>query len=275
MSLAEIFQAIEETRLLKTLSRHEKIFFVGETEPIKYIQDFFASCKQADSNFYYDLSAYSLKDIYIFLSKDVKYRAIVVVSVVSETSLFSEVQQKLSSLKIEIPIIRLFADIFINLMCHRDLLQLTSNQLIKPKTSYAIMTTPRSGSTYFCDLLTSTEIAGYPIEHLRLANQELALNCDFDYFKLLFNLMHHRVSDNQVFGTKIISHFLFELRKARPKFRNIFKLIDKYVLLVRQDKVAQAVSLVIAQKTAVWHIQKNNSQEDAGDRTYKSALENI
>ena len=275
MNLAEIFQAIEETRFLKTLSLQEDIFFVGEAEPIKYIQDFFANHKQADHNFYYDLSTYSLNNISSFLSKDIEHQAIVVVSIGDEISLFSQVQQKLSSSKAKIPVVRLFADIFVNLMCKRDLLQPTSEQLIKPKTSYAVLTTPRSGSTYFCDLLSSTEVAGYPIEHLRLANQELALNCDFDYFKLLFNLMQHRVSNNGVFGTKIISHFLFELRKAKPQFRNIFQLIDKYILLVRKDKVAQAVSLVIAQKTAVWHLQKNSGREDSGDRTYKSSLEKI
>lgn len=274
MNLAEIFQAIEETRFLKTLSLQENIFFVGEIEPIKYIKNFFNNCKQAERNFYYDLSTNSLDDISGFLSKDTKYKAVVIVSVENEASLFPKVQQKLADSQIEIPIVRLFADVFINLMCKRDLLQTTSDRLSKPKTSYAILTTPRSGSTYFCDLLSSTGIAGYPIEHLRLANQELALNCDFDYFRLLFNLMQHRISDNGVFGTKIISHFLFELRKAKPKFRNIFKLIDKYVLLVRKDKVAQAVSLVIAQKTAVWHIQKNEL-ENASDRKYESALEDI
>ncbi len=274
MNLAKIFQAIEETRFLKTLSLQENLLFVGKLEPLKYIRDFFADCKQADSNFYYDLSSFYLDDICSFLANNNRYQAVIIVSLEDEMSLFSQVGHQLSNFELEIPVIRLFADVFINLMCHRDLLQLTSDDPIEPKISYAVLTTPRSGSTYFCDLLSSTGIAGYPIEHLRLANEELALNCDFDYFRLLSNLMQYRVSDNEVFGTKVISHFLFELRRTKPKFRRIFKLIDQYILLVRKDKVAQAVSLVLAQKTAVWHIQKNNSQ-DIGDRTYRSALENI
>jgi trehalose 2-sulfotransferase len=274
MNLAKTFQAIEETRFLKKLSFQEQLFFVGEVEPLKYIQEFFANLKQANRNFYYDLPTNSLDDLDKLIHHN-NYQAIIVVSMENEISLFSQVKQKISDSNINITIIRLFADIFINLLCQRDLLQSTSDDLVKPKTSYAILTTPRSGSTYFCDLLSSTGIAGYPTEHLRLANQELALNCNFDYLRLLNNLMQYRTTNNGVFGTKLISHFLFELKRAKPNFRDIFQSIDKYIILVRQDKVAQAVSLVLAQKTEVWHIQKSVSKDNLDYKTYQSALENI
>lgn len=149
-------------------------------------------------------------------------------------------------------------------------MQLTSDHLQKPQVSYAILTTPRSGSTYFCDLLDSTNIAGHPSEHLRLAAQELTRYCNFDYLRLLHNLMQHRTTSNGVFGTKLISHFLFEFRQTKPDFKQIFDSIDKFILLVRRDKVAQAVSLVLAQKTEIWHIHSNTK-----NISYKSKLEDI
>ena len=93
---------------------------------------------------------------------------------------------------------------------------------------------------------------------------------------MLDNLITYRVTSNQVFGTKFISHFLFELQGTKPDFRQIFKSIDKFILLVRKDKVAQAVSLVVAQKTEIWHLRQNdlNPNQNKID-FYKSKLENI
>jgi len=276
MDLAAIFQAVEETRFLKKLSSQERLFFVGEVEPLKYIQNFFTKHKQIDNNFYGDLSTNSLDNIVSKIRQsNGNYQAIVVVSIEDEISLFGEIKQAICASNLNIPIVRLFADIFVNVLCQTNPLKPTSNELIKPQVSYAVLTTPRSGSTYFCDLLSSTGIAGYPLEHMRLASNELALNCNFNYLRLLYNLMQHRVSDNGVFGTKLISHFLFELRKAKPNFKKIFPAIDKYIILVRKDKIAQAVSLVLAQKTEVWHIHKKPNQNNANYQAYQSALNNI
>ena len=274
MNLVETFQAVEEVRFLRKLSGLDNLLFVGEANVLNYLQNFFGHHKKSDNNFYYDLSQ-SLDRLPIFFASNKNYRTIIVASMQQEASLFLQVKQIFSDLEIEVSILRLFADLFINLMCKTNLLQSTSDEFIKPKTSYAILATPRSGSTYLCDLLSTTQIAGYPIEHLRLANQELALNCNFDYLRLLYNLMQHRVTKNDVFGTKLISHFLFQLRQAKPKFKNIFKAIDKYILLIRKDKVAQAVSLVLAQKTNVWHIHKNISQDNPNYLKYQTALEGI
>ena len=187
----------------------------------------------------------------------------------------SKVESKLSQLQVDLPLLRLFADIFINLLCKRKLLQSTSDSPQNPAISYAILTTPRSGSTYFCQLLSSTELVGYPTEHLRLAAQELARYCNFNYLRLLDNLKQHQTTSNGVFGTKLISHFLFELRQTKPNFRKIFKSVDRFILLIRKDKVAQAVSLVLAQKTEVWHLQDLGADNNAEDRSYKSKLANI
>ncbi|MGL6338035.1 MAG: Stf0 family sulfotransferase [Waterburya sp.] len=272
MTLAKIFQAVEETRFLKKLSSQDRLFFIGESEILAYIQNFFNNQQQLTNNHYYDLTKCDLNDISAFLPIIEQCQAIIIVSFKNEASLFEQVKQKIIELELNIPILRLFADIFINLLCHKHLLQPTLEQLQKPEISYAILTTPRSGSTYLCDLLDSTQIAGHPSEHLRLATQELARHCNFDYLRLLHNLMHHRITDNGVFGTKFISHFLFELQHNKLNFKQIFKSLDKFILLIRKDKVAQAVSLVVAQQTEIWHIYNNNN---GNNLNYQSKLNNI
>ncbi len=275
MELAKIFQAIEETRFLKKLSSKERLFLIGERESLEYIRQFLAQYKQSDLNYYCNLSADSLEKSLAIATQENLYRAIVIVSIKNEASLYQEVKSKLDILGSNLTVLRLFSDIFINSMCDRELLIPSSENFSKPRVSYAILTTPRSGSTFFCDLLGSTKIAGYPSEHLRLAAQELAKYCNFDYLKLLHNLMEYRITSNGVFGTKFISHFLFELRGTKPNFRQIFKSIDKYILLVRKDKVAQAVSLVLAQKTEIWHLRQNDFKGNNKIDLYKSKLEDI
>lgn len=272
MKLVQLFQAVEETQFLEKLSATERLFFVGDLAPLQYIKDFFADYKQADSNYYYDLSNNSLDNLTQDVLQFDLYQAIIVVSLEDEADLLLSVKKQVVQLS-KLPVLRLFGDVFINTLCQKSLLEYVSKQTRRPDKSYAIITTPRSGSTYLCDLLDSTNIAGRPTEHLRLATQELARHCNFNYLTLLDNLMEYRVTNNSshsVFGTKLISHFLFELQQTKPNFKQIFKSIDKFILLVRKDKVAQAVSLVVAQKTEVWHLRNNGKNTN-----YQSKLENI
>lgn len=268
MELAQIFQAIEETRLLKQLSTQSKLFLIGDAAPLAYIKNFFAGQQNIDHNYYYDLSTQTIAELNNLPNLNF-YQAIIVVSLENEASLLLAVNQQLSSITHPL-VLQLFADIFINLLCDRDLLQTAPQNNHKPKTAYAILTTPRSGSTYLCDLLNSTAIAGHPSEHLRLATQELARHCNFNYLKLLDNLLEYRTTSNGVFGTKLISHFLFELQRTKPDFQQIFQSIEQFILLIRKDKLAQAISLVLAQKTEVWHLHS-----DARKTSYQSELESI
>lgn len=271
MEVTKVFQAVEETQFLKKLSSEEKLFFIGDLRPLKYIQAFFANHKKNDTNYYYDLSANKLTDLQQDILISGQYQAIIIVSLEDETSLALTVQDHLATFS-KLPILKLFEDIFINNLCQKSLLATTSEQIQKPDISYAILTTPRSGSTYLCELLASTKIAGHPSEHLRLATQELAYHCNFNYLKLLDNLMTYRITNNSVFGTKFISHFLFELQQMSSDFKQVFKSIDKFILLIRKDKLAQAVSLVVAQKTEVWHLHNNNNSKNIN---YQAKLENI
>ena len=270
MNLAQTFQAIEETQFLKQLSSQNRLFFVGETETLQYLQEFFQKHQQVGNNYYYDLSIGNLDDIFAQKTEVDKYQAIIVASFKDEAALFERVKQKAIELKIKVTPLRLFADVFINLICKRQLLQPSSEQIIKPKVTYAIVTTPRSGSTYFCDLLESTGIAGYPAEHLRLAAQQLARYCDFDYLRLLDNLLQYRTTDNGVFGTKLISHFLFDFKQTKFDFKQMFNSLNKFIFLTRRNKLAQAVSLVLAQQTEIWHIR-----DVSNNIKYQSKLKDI
>lgn len=268
MEPAHIFQAIEETRFLKKLSSQSRLFFVGQGAALEYIKNFLTQYQTIDYNYYYDLSAQTIEELSEIADFSL-YQAIVVVSLEDEAALFTRVKQQLDHL-VHPVVLQLFADIFINLLCDRPLLKTTLQQNQKPQKSYAIVTTPRSGSTYLCDLLKSTAIAGQPAEHLRLATQELSRHCNFNYLKLLDNLQEYRTTKNSVFGTKLISHFLFELRKTKPNFKTFMQSIDQFILLIRKDKVAQAISLVLAQKTEVWHLHSEETKTN-----YQSQLESI
>lgn len=126
-------------------------------------------------------------------------------------------------------------------------------------TYYAIMCTPRSGSSFLCSLLRNNEL-GLPKEHLR--NEPFYLmkyrkNGGFDLTGF-FETVVVTGTKNKYFGTKIISHFLEDVLKiANDKERAFFhhNWIEKfkYIYLYRSDKVLQAISIYRAQKTKLWH----------------------
>jgi LPS sulfotransferase NodH len=126
-------------------------------------------------------------------------------------------------------------------------------------TLYAILCAPRCGSTYFGEMLESVGL-GRPEEHIR--ERAIAALADLrigeaDAHSLL-KIFEWRQQRNLVFGTKAISHFIFELlaKVAIPggiveEIRQKYKLI----YLVRRDKVRQAVSGYLADSVKVWHVR--------------------
>lgn len=272
MKLEQLFAVIEETQILKKLSLQRQLFFIGSSDALNYLKVFFEA-QTSTKNYYFPLEDCQLNDLKTELEDLKNSQAIIVVSLDDEARLFKTVSHQIAKLNVNLPVLKLFDDIFVNNLCNRNLLQRvddTNAQLKKPITSYAILTPPRSGSTFLCDLLLSTGIAGYPSEHLRDAALTLSRNCNFDYIKLLHNLMQCQTTDNGVFGTKFISHFLLDFKQAKFDFDQIFNSINKYIFLVRRDKVAQAVSIVLAQRTEVWHIRDNIK-----DITYQSKLQTV
>ena len=117
---------------------------------------------------------------------------------------------------------------------------------------YMVASTPRSGSSYLCQLLWQTGRMGAPLEYFNFHAWMPAMTSRLqvmrlrEYVERLFQL---RVSPNGVFGFKAhVEHAQF------LKLANLWPVLkpDAIVRISRKDKVAQAVSLVIANETGVF-----------------------
>ncbi|MCU0535448.1 MAG: Stf0 sulfotransferase family protein [Hydrococcus sp. Prado102] len=257
-----------EVPLLKKLIDRGKLFFVGEQETIQYLQNLFEPRNSHSSYDYYDW-----KEGMEALEWDGEllstYQAIVVSSIDNEHIISDWVCQELNRLQLEVPVLKLFSDIFVNLMSGCPLLQTSDREIVYPKIAYAIATTPRSGSTVLSGTLGATKIAGFPKEHLRFPSQTLAQNCQFDYVRYLEILMQHQTTENSVFGTKFIGHFFQSHYKSGFDFNRLLERFN-FIYLRRQNKIAQATSILIGQKTKTWHVSSNKKYQN-----YKTKLSQI
>lgn len=124
---------------------------------------------------------------------------------------------------------------------------------------YAIICAPRCGSTYLTELLASVGL-GYPQEHLR--NREISalsgLQVGSADAKLLLTEFFWRHQKNSIFGTKLISHYLFKcLSEISCPAEIVDSIIANFriIYLVRRDKVGQAISDFLANKSGIWHVR--------------------
>lgn len=154
----------------------------------------------------------------------------------------------------------------------KEMAAYSENTPMMPHTLYAVVCTPRSGSSFLCDLI-SQNVGGKAVEHLRdpllyLLKHRGTLNIDISLFleKLLVFC-----SVNGVFGTKIISHFLFNLVNFL-KDDELNLIIDyfnikglKVIYLYREDKSAQTVSKYLASRSKKWHVVSSNEISDYQD----------
>lgn len=134
-----------------------------------------------------------------------------------------------------------------------------SAELTATKKFYVICTTPRSGSNLLCDLLSSSGVMGKPQEFLNptgsilpiskknnLIDVESRININ-DY---LNHIINNFSSANNCFGLKVLfDQFqpLVQLKEIKQFFQEC-----KYIWLLRQDIIAQAVSMYIAEETEAW-----------------------
>lgn len=128
----------------------------------------------------------------------------------------------------------------------------------RPKTNYIICSTPRSGSSLLCSLLTSTGVMGVPHEYFFFSVHGKPLITRFSIpetptlnLSVYFTTIEKwRTTSNGVFGVKA------HINQCLPYFKNGFIKRHftnlKFVYMVRRNVVAQAVSLAIASQTEKW-----------------------
>lgn len=271
MNVDFIFKQISESRLLKNLVERGKLAFIGEQETINYLKNFFEENKKSCQYDYYDWNQREEKLVSSNLDLS-KYDALVVASCENEHIIFDWVKQFIKNSSVSLPVLRLFTDIFVNMQCDRALLDSSDWKIADPKISYAIVSTPRSGSTALCELLSATKIAGFPIEHFRESSQVLTQYCQLDPVRYLRLLMTSKKTENAVFGTKFISRFLEGHINENNELIYLLKNF-KFIYLIRRDKLSQVVSEFIAAKTNMWHIYSERQAQNYQDKLERLKIE--
>jgi LPS sulfotransferase NodH len=131
------------------------------------------------------------------------------------------------------------------------------------RRSYLICSTPRSGSNFLCEVLSSIGTAGRPDDYFWNPPywHELWSVSDFpSYFQ---RLLAEGTTPNGVFGTKMMWDYLGELVPRLAEIANVNPAAPaavlasafpniRYVWLTRRDKVRQAISYYRALETKVW-----------------------
>lgn len=143
-----------------------------------------------------------------------------------------------------------------------------------PYSAYVLCTAPRSGSTLLCRLLASTGIAGRPDSHFHepslaewLAEYdmpEVAGRSERETVAAVFAAAIDRGrGGTPMFGLRLQRHsfafFSEKLALLHPEPAGDVARMQAafgrtaFIHLTRADKVAQAVSLVRAEQTGLWH----------------------
>ena len=122
---------------------------------------------------------------------------------------------------------------------------------IPPRFRYVIASTPRSGSHFLGQLMASTHVLGDPLEYFNRANRQLwaALASEAGEDVQAY-VECRRTSPNGCFGMKLHFHHLAD---ALDEFgADRFFRTHRFVVIRRQDVLAQAISCSIARQTGSW-----------------------
>ena len=141
----------------------------------------------------------------------------------------------------------------------KDLGYLTGLQFDFPQSavcskSYIVASSERSGSTLLAMLLWQTGFLGAPWEYLNFDSEmrfmvaRLQPESIGDYIRTVIAC---RTSPNGVFGLKAHYHHFIGVLREFPDLLRAMPLL-RFVVIERDDKVAQAVSLARAIQTNAW-----------------------
>ena len=168
MKINKIYNYIfRESQLLNNLLSLGNLLFVGEDESITYFQKYVIENKLHQSNYFYSWASNKQQEFLSKLRNIAQCQGIIITSAGNESIIFNDISTLLAKTNLDISILKLFDDIFVNFMAKTNLLQSSNCYFRKPTVSYGILSLPRSGSTFLCQLLYATKSAGYPTEHFR------------------------------------------------------------------------------------------------------------
>jgi LPS sulfotransferase NodH len=147
--------------------------------------------------------------------------------------------------------------------------------------AYILCGTPRTGGTLLCDLLASTKVAGSPdsfyrrqiiscwAEQWSLPSREAMGGHEFDVAYLSAAIKAGR-GGTAIFGLRLMRENLDELLnildRVFPQLPSDKARLEKafgrilYIHLSRDNKLAQAISLVKAEQSGLWHIAPDGTE---------------
>jgi LPS sulfotransferase NodH len=138
--------------------------------------------------------------------------------------------------------------------------------LKKSDKKVLILSTPRSGSTFFCDVLNNSGEIGECAEWFNMrymaayAKMNKSTNLDFQEY---YNFISEKtIGDTGIFAVNM--HIEQYITMLNNKFDVLSLNFDLVVYLYRKDKLSQAVSLSIAQITDQWSSSTLAAQDIKG-----------
>ncbi len=149
--------------------------------------------------------------------------------------------------------------------------------------SYFIFAIPRTGSTFLGDIFEKSSILGFPKEHLLIHLLPVFFRTDLTFNEWIRALIRFSFSPNGCSGTKLISHLFLEIFDNygdQPGLqKDLMDLIGKYpaIFLKRRNKIRQAISIILARKSSVWHSKKGHkimsSRRNENDQVFHQEME--
>lgn len=132
-----------------------------------------------------------------------------------------------------------------------------------PDRQYAIFFTPRSGSSWLTSVLTDTKFLGNPAEWFnpRLMQRSTRAKGARNLDQFVNVISRHRIYGG-IFGFEITYQQLKAVFKTEENFASYFKQLT-YFWLIREDIVAQAVSLDKKIQTKMSHAPNHSVDEIA------------
>jgi trehalose 2-sulfotransferase len=134
----------------------------------------------------------------------------------------------------------------------------------RPRLSFLVCATPRSGSTLLCEALWNTGLAGRPQEFFNIRTKSLVMeeSTTADFAGYLSAALEDGSSANGIFGAKLFHDDLAPLLRrvadlygALPRPSTLLEQAFpglRYVWIVRRDKLRQAISFYRAIRSDRW-----------------------